>query len=119
MHERSIASALLRQIEVLKSERNAVCARLRAVHVSIGEFSGVEPTLLCSAFEEVVASSADSGAQLALQVVPIAAECLACASEFEVKNFEFRCPACQANRINIVRGEGIVLESITLEEDDG
>ena len=116
MHERSIVRALLRQVHEVRTERGAqnVCL----VRVSVGEFSGVEPELFRNAFDELVDGSLISGAQLELSVVPMEACCNACSHEFVVQNFRFQCPQCEDVSLNIIRGEGLVLESVTLEEHD-
>lgn len=86
-----------------------------AVRVSVGEFSGVEADLFHSAFEELVDDSPICGARLELQAVPLEARCQVCSCEFAVVNFQFRCPRCDDSRLDIVRGEGLMLESVTLE----
>lgn len=116
MHERSIVRALLNQAHELKTEQNA--RRVLTVRVSVGEFSGVEPQLVQSAFDELVGDSLIPGAQLELRVVPIEARCQACSHDFGVKGFRFHCPRCGESRVKILRGEGLVLESVTLEEND-
>lgn len=89
-----------------------------AVRVSVGEFSGVEADLLRSAFEELVDGSPIRGAEIELRSVTLEARCPSCSCEFLVENFRFECPRCDNSRVNIVRGEGLVLESVTLEEND-
>ena len=117
MHERSIVRALLRQVCELQTERGA--DRVVAVRVSVGEFSGVEADLVRTAFEELVEDSPIHGARLELQSIPLTAHCPACSQEFAIVNFEFKCPDCGVAHVKIVRGEGLVLESVTLEENNG
>ena len=116
MHERSLVRALIDQVHQLKIERDA--ERVVAVEVSVGEFSGVEARLLHSAFDELVADSPIRGARLELRVIPLEASCPSCRYQFAVVNFHFQCPRCHTADLNIVRGEGLVLESVTLEERD-
>ena len=116
MHERSIVRALLKQVHELQTERKA--GRVVAVRVSVGEFSGVEADLLRSAFDDLVDDSPICGAQLELRVVPLEASCSSCSCEFAVVNFQFKCPRCDDSQVDIVRGEGLMLESVTLEEND-
>lgn len=116
MHERSIVRALLKQVHELQTERGA--ERVVAVRISVGEFSGVEADLLRSAFEELVDDSPIRGARLELRAIPLTAHCPLCSYEFAVMNFQFQCPKCEESRVNIVRGEGLVVESVTLEEND-
>ncbi|NIP86205.1 MAG: hypothetical protein GTO03_11800 [Planctomycetales bacterium] len=113
MHERSLVGALVRQVHRLQTEQGA--ARVLSICVSIGEFSGVEPELFCSAFEELIDGSPLRGAQLELRETPLEARCEACANEFLVVKFQFLCPHCGSSQVNVLRGEGLVLESVTLE----
>jgi hydrogenase nickel incorporation protein HypA/HybF len=117
MHERTLVRALLKQVQQLQAEQAA--ERVLAVRVSVGEFCGVEADLFRSAFDELVDDSPISGALLELRVVPLEARCSSCSCEFAVANFRFQCPRCNEARVNVVRGEGLVLESVTLEETDG
>lgn len=116
MHEQSLVRALFRQVSELQQARNA-CG-VHVVRVSVGQFSGVEPELLQSAFDELIGDSHLAGAKLELVIVPLEARCRACSHEFAVPNFQFRCPRCRDRRVDILRGEGLVLESVTLEESD-
>ena len=114
MHERSLVHALLCQVETLMRQQQA--DRVLNVHVSVGEFSGVEPDLFRSAFEDVVIDSPLRGAQLNLRQVPLQARCDRCARKFLVARFCFECPACQSKQVTILRGEDLMLESVTLEQ---
>ena len=116
MHERSLVEALLNQVERLMREQRA--ARVRVVRVSAGEFSGVEPELLRIAFVDLVDDSAVSGARLELEEVTLEAQCEDCGEEFAVERFRFQCPRCESRRIAIVRGEGLMLESVTMEFEE-
>jgi len=113
MHERSLVRALLKQVRELQNEQQA--ERVVALKVSIGEFSGVEASLFQSAFGELVDGSPICGARLELQQVALEACCESCSCEFAVENYQFKCPSCGNVQVQIIRGDGMVLESITLE----
>ena len=113
MHERSIVRSLLRQVEDLLRAQQA--ARVLAVRLSVGEFAGVEPELLRWAYEDMVDGTSAQGADLVLEQVPLEARCDQCGREFAVERFRFECPACGSSSVTVVRGEGLVLESVTLE----
>ena len=113
MHERSLVRALLRQVHELQTGHQA--DRVIALRVSIGEFSGVEADLFQSAFDDLVDGSSICGARLELHQVALEASCESCSCEFAVKNYQFKCPSCGIPQVQIVRGDGMVLESVTLE----
>jgi hydrogenase nickel incorporation protein HypA/HybF len=114
MHERSIVRKLLKQVEQVAQERQS--HRVVSVRISVGGFSGIEPELLRTAFCDLSEESLARGAELRLETVPLEAACDACGSEFAVERFQFRCPTCESQQVQILRGEALMLESVTLED---
>jgi hydrogenase nickel incorporation protein HypA/HybF len=115
MHERTLVVTLLREIQQLIERHSA--PRASQVHVTVGEFSGIEPELLRSAFEELSADTTARGAHLRLDVVPLTARCDACGNVFPVRQFHFHCTACGHPHTSVVRGQELLLESVTMEAD--
>ncbi|MCC9608348.1 hydrogenase maturation nickel metallochaperone HypA [Blastopirellula sp. JC732] len=114
MHERSLAGALLTQVaEVAKSHGGV---RVATIRISVGQFAGVEPDLFQSALEELLVESPFCGASVEMKVVDIEALCPECRQPFAVKSFSFTCPACGCQRTQVIRGEGLILESVVLKE---
>ncbi len=114
MHERSLVCQVLRQVAQLMIDHGG--QRVREVHLSVGEFSGVEPELLEIAFDEMVIETPLRGAVLELEQVPLEAECEACGNQFAVERFVFLCPACGSSSVSVLRGEELMLESLVMEE---
>lgn len=114
MHERSLARALLNQIESYKAPHPG--SRVAVIRLSIGRFSGVEPDLFQWALEELVQESPYRGASIETTIVEIEARCPECRHQFAVKSFSFTCPTCGCQRTQVIRGEELVLESLVLEE---
>jgi hydrogenase nickel incorporation protein HypA/HybF len=115
MHEYSVVRSLLRQIEQVAEQHRAF--RVSRIQVSVGEFSGIDAELLRSAFERLATESIAQGATLQVRRVGLQAECRACHQPFDVENFSFRCPLCAETDISVVRGEDLVLDSLTLEAE--
>lgn len=114
MHEASLVRGLLSQAErVLRAEgadpREA--ARLR---VRMGPLSGVEPELVALAFERLAPGSPLASARLELRQTPLVARCRRCDATFEVEQFRFVCTGCGHERVDVIEGDGFVLESIEL-----
>jgi hydrogenase nickel incorporation protein HypA/HybF len=107
MHERSLAQALIQQID--DEIRTRALRRLREVHLEIGEFAGVEPRLLASAFEELATNHWPIAVQLQWKSVPLTARCRSCVQEFRVERFRFVCPVCGHRQVDITAGEEIKL----------
>jgi hydrogenase nickel incorporation protein HypA/HybF len=113
MHEFSVARALLSQVSAQAETHGARC--VRAVTVTVGEFSGVEAELLRTAFEQLSAGTIAAGAELRMIHVELIAECGGCGCEFAVSGFRFECPECAGRDVRILRGEELRLESLTME----
>lgn len=116
MHERSLVQSLLRQVSDLARGQGAV--RVSAIRMSVGEFAGVEPELMQIAYDDLVSDTSLIGAELVIERVPLEARCEACGQEFVVEAFRFECPGCHSPNTVVVRGEGLILESVTMEGCD-
>jgi hydrogenase nickel incorporation protein HypA/HybF len=114
MHETSLVRSLIRQVRQLSAQHGG--GQVSEVLLEIGPLSGVEPLLLQSAWREQTAETEFALTVLNTPEVPLTAECGACARQFEPVNFHFRCPHCQSGETHIVRGEGLMLQSITLDQ---
>ena len=114
MHEFSLVQSLLGQVGALRRDQQA--ERVVTVRVSVGEFSGVEPELFRAAYEMLIEDTPLRGAELQLNRVPLEAHCNHCEREFAVARFRFVCPECNSRDLEILRGEDLVLESITVEQ---
>ena len=117
MHELSLVSELLRQVEEVMHAHHA--ERVVAVRVFVGELSGTEPELLSNAFELVAETTSARGARLELQFRPLMGQCQTCQRQFRVERFRFQCPFCAARKVSIVDGQDVILDSVTLETDEG
>lgn len=113
MHERVLAASILRQVSAACDERRH--HRIRAVTIQLGAFSGVEPVLLKSAFEEQSQPFLGTFAELQIETAELVAECEACAVCFKVVEFRFHCPHCGNEQVRITRGEELMRLSITVE----
>ncbi|HEV3021530.1 MAG TPA: hydrogenase maturation nickel metallochaperone HypA [Pirellulales bacterium] len=108
MHEASLVRTLIEQVDRLASEHAATA--VDEVRVRIGPLSGVEPYLVAAAFERF----APAGATLVIDEVPLTARCRGCGESFEVESFRFRCPRCDSADVEVIEGDGFMLESITI-----
>ncbi|MFI5459008.1 MAG: hydrogenase maturation nickel metallochaperone HypA [Isosphaerales bacterium] len=112
MHETALVAHLLRR--VVQEARAAGAARVMAVRLRVGEFAGVEPTLLEDAFQRQSAGTRADGARLEIVAVPLEALCDSCGHRFRVELFRFQCPTCGGCRTRVVAGEELDLESLAV-----
>jgi hydrogenase nickel incorporation protein HypA/HybF len=112
MHERSLVRALLEQVREEAQRRGL--GNVQGVCVDIGEFAGVEVSLVRLAFEELASEVLGSGATLELRTTPLRAKCRLCAAEFSVRRFCFLCPHCGSDS-DLVAGDEVRLVSMIAE----
>jgi len=113
MHEMSLARTLLKQLEALCRQERA--EKIAAIHLRVGEFSGVEPDLLQEACRQLSEGTCLDRAEVRLEIVPLAAHCTTCDDSFRVEQFAFECPRCRSRRVTVTEGEELRLESVTFE----
>jgi len=114
MHEAGIATNL---IEAVQQRLAAVPgARVAAIHVRIGELSGVSADALEFAFECLSASTSLAGAKLVFDLVPLMVECDACGQTTPVEDLVFRCGLCGSERTRVASGRELEVRTLELVE---
>ena len=77
--------------------------------------SGVEPSLLHSAFEIARAGTIASEAVLEIEDGPIVVKCQECGASSAAKPNRLLCQYCGEWRVNVVEGEELLLLSLDIE----
>lgn len=114
MHEYSLVSALVDQVE--GQARPYPGARVRRVHLVIGELAGVDPELLATAFETFRAHTVCAEAELAIDRRAACWSCPSCGTVL-TPGAELRCAPC-ATPARLTAGDEITLQRIELEMAD-
>lgn len=113
VHERSLAIALIRQID--EELRLRGLYRLAEVRLAIGEFAGLEQRLFELAFEELALEHWGVAPRLHCEIIPLTACCRSCTKEFVVARFRFECPACGSRQVDVTAGEELQFVSLRAE----
>ena len=111
MHEYSIVQALVNQVEEQVQRHRA-----RAVHavcVQVGELSGVEVSLLKTAYDLFRQDTICERAELKVETVTARWECRACAATL-APGGPLRCDRC-GGAVRLAQGDEIVLSKLELE----
>lgn len=116
MHERPLVKALLRQVEDVAAAHPG--SHVQSIRVRIGEFSGVKPELLVSAYRDLVTDTPLCGAALDLEQVPLEAVCDQCGHRFRIKRSNFQCDICGSLRLSLFGGEEMLLDSVTMQDGE-
>lgn len=111
MHEYSIVQALLAQAAAEARRHGA-----RSVHrvtLTVGELSGVETTLLATAYETFREGTVCAGAPLQIRSEKARWQCPSCKRTL-ARGAVLECPQC-ARPARLTGGDEIVLETLELE----
>ena len=114
MHERSLMTSLLRQVEQIRIENHA--SAVAEVRLEVGILSGVETSLMKTAFDQIAIDPSIASAQLVIDEVPLKGTCCQCNREQPIQKFDFCCQVCGGN-ISISSGEDVMLVSVTLIDE--
>ena len=113
MHELSVCQGLMRQVEQVAADNNALS--VERVLLRVGGLSGVEPSLLQSAFEIARAGTVASEAELEIEEGPIVVKCQECGARSAAQANRLLCQYCGEWRVNVVEGEELLLLSVEIE----
>jgi len=111
MHELSIADALLRI-----ALQHADGRRIESVEVKVGHLRQVVPDALTFAWTLVADGTGAAGAELIVEEVPAAGICRGCGTQSEWDAFPLACRACGSVDVELVRGEELLVDALTMEE---
>ncbi len=117
MHEAGIALNLIEAVQQrIAAEPGGSESRVAAIHVRVGELSGVSPDALAFAFECLAAGGPLDGARLVFDAVPLTVRCEACGRTSPVVDLVFRCGACGSERTRVASGRELEVRTLELEE---
>jgi hydrogenase nickel incorporation protein HypA/HybF len=113
MHELSITQSMLDL--VLEQAEKAGAKEVGKINLVIGEMTGVVSDCVQFYFDFLSKGTAAEGAVLSFKLIPTTAKCKNCHENFELKEFDWTCPYCQGNNMEIVAGKELFVESIEVE----
>ncbi len=113
MHEYSIVQSLLDSCDENARANNAT--KVIRVVVKIGVMSGVEPSLLQTAFDTFKEKTICEEAEFIINMQNVVVKCHKCLSESTLAKLEYCCPKCKSAELDIVDGEDMYLMQLELE----
>jgi len=117
MHELYLVQSILKSVE--KSLPPEVMAKdVAQVRVECGQLDAVVPDTLIFLFDAIKAESHMPNAELLVEQIPVACLCKDCSREFEMELPVFICPDCGNGNVELLRGRGIRLMGITVNEEE-
>ena len=93
--------------------------RLTAVKLQVGALRQVVAELLTFALEAIWAETPDRDAAVTIEAVRPRGHCNACGRDFVFADWAMQCPACESVNVKSHGGDELVIETLTIEKEDG
>jgi hydrogenase nickel incorporation protein HypA/HybF len=100
---------------VLKEAEKNEAEKVEKINLVIGEMSGVVDECVRFYFDFLSKDTIAEGASLSFRMVPMTVRCRICQRVFIPKEFDWACPECRGNSMEIVAGDELYIESIEVE----
>jgi hydrogenase nickel incorporation protein HypA/HybF len=115
MHELSIATSMIEMAAEEAARRGG--ARVHAIHLKLGDLSGVVKEALLFSYEVACQGTPLEGSRLVIEEVPVVVYCQACRAEREIISVQqFCCAACHAPTPQVLHGKELEVTALEIEE---
>ncbi|MBM3289920.1 MAG: hydrogenase maturation nickel metallochaperone HypA [Candidatus Hydrogenedentes bacterium] len=114
MHELAIVKRILDLALDVSRENGAL--PIARVAVDVGALQNVVPEMMSFAFTAISVGTDAEGAEFDWTEVPAEVVCESCEAMFRPEAPMWTCPECGAGGGRVVRGDELVLRSVTLRE---
>ena len=113
MHEMGIAMQIMNiAIQSLPPEEGI---RVKSIRLRVGKLTAIVPQSLKFCMEVVTKDTPAEGVALEFDEVPVRVACDACGEETEIERPPFQCGSCGSDKVEIIAGREMVVESIEVE----
>jgi len=113
MHELAITKDMLDL--VLEQAEKAEAREVGKINLVVGEMCGIVEDSVQFYFDFLKKGTIAEKATLSFTMVPAKAKCRHCGKIFELKEFEWTCPDCGGDSLEIIGGKELCVESIEVE----
>ncbi len=115
MHELSIAMGI---VDAALEEASKRGVRVSAVHLRLGDLSGVVKDALLFSYDVACQNTALAGSRLVIEEVPVVVFCPRCRQEKTLKSLKsFTCPECGMPTMDVRRGKELEVFALEIEDD--
>jgi hydrogenase nickel incorporation protein HypA/HybF len=114
MHEMSLAHNILEIVQ--KTAAHHQVSKVTKVTIRAGQLRGIIPEQLRFCFEFVAKDSVAEGAELVVHTLPVKARCKKCEGSFFVREYQFLCPDCGSEELELVQGMELLVENIEVSD---
>ena len=113
MHELSITEGILKL--ALEKAGEAGAKKITGINLVIGDLSGIVGECVQFYFDFLSRGTPAQGADLACRMVTPKARCRDCSQEFPLQELNWACRNCGGNRLEIIAGQELFVESIEVD----
>ena len=117
MHEMGVAMQII-EIATSSIPENSAQSRVERVNLKVGKLSAVVADSLRFCFEVASKDTALEGAELAIDEIPVVAQCNVCGVKWTVESPVFVCNQCQSGQIKLLSGRELDIESIEIRDEN-
>jgi hydrogenase nickel incorporation protein HypA/HybF len=111
VHEFGVAAAVLEAVDARAAGR-----RVRALRLHVGALQRLDRAVFDQAFAMIADGGVAQDATVDVVEVAVVVRCRACGAAATGEELITTCPACENHDLELVRGDDLVLESITLAD---
>jgi len=112
MHETDMTKALILTVKDWQSTQSEK-QQIEKIHLTVGQFTCVEPASLKFAFEVQTRNTFLAGVELIIKDVPLIAFCHNCQQEYKPQiGLQYSCPDCNSPLENIRSGRELKIDHI-------
>lgn len=124
MHEASLVQGLLELVNSARDDWNssgkgAKAGKIREIICGAGLLAGFEEQTLRACFEIFAEGTAAEGARLVISTIPLDCQCEKCGEHFQLVERHFICPVCGSDNIDFRGGNGLVLQAVNVDSEEG
>jgi hydrogenase nickel incorporation protein HypA/HybF len=112
MHELSICQQIIKQVDEIALQNNAVT--VESITLQLGPLSGVEAALLKQAFPFAAAQTLAENAELIIEECPVVILCQTCGAKSNAATNKLVCSQCGDYHTQLVSGDEMLLASVEL-----
>jgi hydrogenase nickel incorporation protein HypA/HybF len=116
MHEMGIAMQIV-EIASASIPPDLDGARVARVNLKVGKLAAIVPDSLRFCFGVATKETPLEGAELAIQELPVLAQCNDCGIKQTISQAVFKCEACDSGSLEILSGRELDIESIEIAEE--
>ena len=111
MHEMGLVQNIF-DIVLKTAEQNDIAKVLR-INIRAGQMRAIVPEQLQFCFEILSKESPIvEGAELVVEMLPVKGKCKSCLHEFAVEDYNFVCPKCEHEDIDVLQGMELLVSNI-------